>query len=255
MGFDVLPTWYLRSVKDCADVAADAFPICLRPSMGEGVDPYFKVELAATPDALERFVAGRTKVDVPIVAQPFLRLPNLVVHGVRSASRQILAMRSFLVPTKFQGVSLTLHPTVVAPAVEDACRRFVDEIGIVGCFHFELLASDADGKAYFLEINVRLGGTTNKVVKLGFDEPILHLRAFGFDVLPTTSPVWATAVNKRILVKHLLTALRGQLSQLDYPIDGRVRHAARDLRHLLTSADSNFDWRDLPGTMAFYLRR
>ena len=120
-------------------------------------------------------------------------------------------MQAFVAPRKFEGVTLTIMPAVFPPNVEQYCRDFVESAGVTGCFHFELLFSPYDNRAWFLEINVRLGGTTDKVTRLGFDE------------------------------------VRGDLTELDYPPSTRMRHVWRSLRDLWTTKDSIFSLSDLRG--------
>src|SRR5437879_1377017 len=44
-------------------------------------------------------------------------------------------------------------------------HEFATRADIQGCYHLEFLFSPPDSRAYFLELNVRLGGTTDKVVR------------------------------------------------------------------------------------------
>jgi hypothetical protein len=257
VGFDVLPTWYLTRESDGRAVPIDAYPVVLRPTVPAAVEPTFKVKVIRSPGDLEAFVKGVRVGEHPLVVQPFRDLPNLLVHGVRSDSCRMLALRPFLVYRKFEGVSLSIKPTPFPPGVEQACRDFADASDIHGCFHFELLLSPAEEKAYYLEVNTRLGGTTDKVARLGFDEAMLTLQAFGlFAPGGGEAPCrGGRVVNKRAILKHILWAARGRLSELDYPPVGSAGHLWRSCLELVTARDSVFDWRDVRGSVWFYLRR
>ena len=188
-----------------------------------------------------------------MIAQPLRILPNLVVHGARSESGEILALQPFLVPRKFEGVTLSIKRADFPPGVEKCCRDFIQAAGLTGCFHFELLLSPREDRAYYLEINARLGGTTDKVTRLGFDEPGLLLAAFGLLPMQTGTSFAAlsgrTAVNKLKVLQHLEWALRGKLCDLDYPAVSRVGHVGRSLLDLIAAEDSLFDCRDLRGSL------
>jgi hypothetical protein len=128
------------------------------------------------------------------------------------------------------------------------------EMGIVGPYHAELLYDPATGEAWHLDLNVRFGGTTDKVRRLGFDEAALTLRAFnvvariGDAGLPAA---YGEVVNKADVVKHLAAAARGRLSPLDYPRRPRWWHVTQDVVSLLCSMDSLF----YPGDTRGYLQR
>lgn len=257
-GFEVLPTWYLDAPAAVAAIPWSSFPLCLRPSCPAAVEPSFKVRVVQTPEALARILEGLRFVSAPLIAQPFKALPNLVVHGARTEAGRILTMAGFLATRKFEGMTLSLRRWRIPLAVEAACRSFVDAVRLAGCFHFELLCSPTDERAYFLEINARLGGTTDKVTRLGYDEPMLCLAAFGLldadasRIAPSTS---RGVVNKRTVVRHLISALAGKLSEIDYPPAGRIRSALRSLFELLVFKDSTFDWRDPWGSIRYQARR
>ena len=225
------------------------------PDHREAVKPEFKVVLARSPEDLRSFLQGIQSLERPVIAQPLRILPNLVVHGARSESGEILALQPFLVRRKFQMVSLSIRRADFPPGVEKCCRDFIQAAGLTGCFHFELLLSPLEDRAYYLEINTRFGGTTDKVTRLGFDEPGLSLAAFGLPMQTGTSfaaPRGRTAVNKAKVLHHIVWALQGKLSELDYPAVSRVGHVGRSLLDLLAAEDSIFDCRDLRGSLCYY---
>ena len=255
VGFDVLPTWYLWAPEDYRKIPQCHYPVALRPDQRETVKPEFKVVLARSPEDLRSFLQGIQSLERPVIAQPLRILPNLVVHGARSESGEILALQPFLVRRKFQTVSLSIRRADFPPGVEKCCRDFIQAAGLTGCFHYELLLSPLEDRAYYLEINTRFGGTTDKVTRLGFDEPGLSLAAFGLPMQTGTSfaaPRGRTAVNKAKVLQHIVWALQGKLSELDYPAVSRVGHVGRSLLDLLAAEDSIFDCRDLRGSLGYY---
>jgi hypothetical protein len=218
------------------------------------VKPAFKAEVLQSPSDLSAFLANRTWGPEPLLVQPFLPLPTVVIHGVRSESGELLALEAFIVPMKFEGITLELRPFPMDENIAHCCRKFADEVGITGPFHFELLYSAETGSFYYLEINVRLGGTTDKVFRLGFDEPLCALSAYGFDVpvRPYRAPEGRSVTNRRSLLKHMACVARGRLSPLDYPVVGAFRHLLLSLRALFWDKDSVASARDLRGTWLFY---
>ena len=254
VGFDVLPTWYLWAPEDYRKIPQCHYPVVVRPVDNfDAVSPEFKVIYAGSPEVLHSFLQDIQILRGPVIAQPLRILPNLVVHGARSEAGEILALQPFLVRRKFEGVTLSIRRADFPPGVEKCCRDFIQAAGLTGCFHFELLLSLREDRAYYLEINARLGGTTDKVTRLGFDEPGLLLAAFGLLPMQTGTSFVAlrgrTAVNKLKVLEHIVRALQGKLSVLDYPWVSRVGHVGRSLLDLIAAEDSIFDWRDMRGSL------
>jgi predicted ATP-grasp superfamily ATP-dependent carboligase len=254
-GFNLLPTWKLSQQEDVGTLDPAVYPVCLRPSVPLEVNPTFKVGVMRSPAELRAFLALRTWGPDPLLVQPFLPLPTVVIHGVRSEAGEMIALEAFIASTKFEGVTLELRPFPMDAKLALCCRKFAEEARITGPFHFELLYSADTGVFYYLEINVRLGGTTDKVFRLGFDEPLLTLAAYGFDVevRPYQAQAGRAAVNRRAVLKHMYSVAKGHLSPLDYPVGGKLRHFGLSLRSLLWTADSIASRRDLTGTWFFYV--
>jgi hypothetical protein len=255
-GLSVLPTYYLRRPEDAATVPDDRFPLALRPDRPEDVEPAFKVRRAASRDQLQRLIGDCRRLDSPIVAQPLQRLPNLVVHGVRAEHGQVIGSACFDVPRTFENVSLSVKRRPFPDGLEAQCHEFARLAEITGCYHLDMLFSPSDNRAYLLDANVRLGGTTDKVVRAGFDEPALLLQAYGIIPAPPL-PARGTSrrvANSRVLLKHIARAVTGKLSDTDYPDASRLRHVAYSVRDLILAKDSTFDWRDVPGSIRFLLR-
>ena len=255
-GLSVQPTYLLMRPDDAKGIPDHDLPLVLRPDRPDEVHPGFKVRLVRSREELERVIRA-SRILSPLIGQPFQSLPNLVVHGARTLAGDVIASRCYLVSRKFEGVSLSIESWPFPNALEERCHEFATLADITGCYHFEFLFSPADQRAFFLEVNVRLGGTTDKVVRTGFDEPRLLLETYG---LLSRSPASrdrgsGRVVNKRVLLKHMVWAATGKLTPLDYPDAGRVGHLAHSLRDMIVAKDSVFDWRDLPGSVKFQLRR
>ncbi len=256
-GFQVLPTWFLLSPTDSATIPLDQYPVCLRPAIPSEVAPTFKARVLYSPDALRAALQGLTRINGPIIAQPFLRLPDLKVHGARAETGRILAMRPFLVERKFEGVTLTLSPASFPPGLEDACCKFAELAGITGGFHFDLLFDPTSNKVYFLEINVRMGGITDKAKAFGYNQPALIIDCFGLGKgswNPLTPTGRRRVVTKRSILKHMLVVATGRHSELDYPQVSRLQHFLLSCRDLLIARDSVFDWNDVTGTVWYNLQ-
>lgn len=258
VGFQVLPTILLIGLEDISKVPDSAFPLVIRPGKSDDVYPSFKVQLIKSREQLYAFMLKLQFVRAPIIAQPFMNVPNLLVHGVRDIDGQILSTKSYLVPRKFEGFALSLEPYPFPKHLQQMCGEFVAKAGVYGCYHFDLLFSPDTQIIYFLEINVRLGGTTDKVMQLGFDEPSLLLQAY--HLIPrkpctTDTIIYNRVVNKRALLKHIFWAARGKLTEMDYPPVSRIKHMLYTLRDLLWTKDSVFNWKDIRGSLWFYLRR
>ena len=253
-GFSILPTWELFRKSDVYRIDPAAYPVCVRPSAPQEVGPQFKVEVLQTPSKLKGFLDGRIWGPGPLLVQPFLPLPTVVVHGVRSESGELLALESFIAAMRFEAISLALRPFPMDGRLAECCRNFANEVGITGPFHFDLLYSEETNAFHYLEINPRLGGTTDKVFKMGFDEPLLTLAAYGFDVQARQYRAQSgrSVINRRAVLKHISWIMQGRLSPLDYPLVGPFRHLLLSLLSLLRAKDSIASARDLRGTWRFY---
>ena len=256
-GFSILPTWELFQKSDVCRIDPAAYPVCLRPSAPQEVGPQFKVELLQSPSKLKDFLEGRMWGPGPLLVQPFMPLPTVVVHGVRSESGELLALESFIAGMRFEAISLELTPLPMDRRLAECCRNFANEVGVTGPFHFDLLYSRETSTFHYLEINPRLGGTTDKVFRLGFDEPLWTLAAYGFDIRAREyrAQRGRSVINRRAVLKHISWILRGRLSPLDYPPVGTFRHLLMSLLRLLWAKDSIASARDLRGTWRFYSGR
>lgn len=176
-GFNVLPTYELRSAEDVAALPESVFPAVIRPSFLNSARPNFKAKVLASREEAIRLYAA-TEWSHPPLLQRFCLGPNMVLHGMRARDGGWLKLQLFHVYRKYRGFSASMEPAPLAPDLGRAARRFVEMAGLTGPFHFDLLVNRAEDKVYFLEINTRLGGTTGKAIELGYDEPGLLFRSF-----------------------------------------------------------------------------
>ena len=121
-GLTVLPTYSLTKPDDANAIPVADFPVVLRPDRAGSVEPHFKVRLVDSVATLRTVMREFQRLEGPILAQPYMRLPNLVVHGVRSTSGHVIASRCYDVPRKFEGVSLVIQPRAFPGRLEDRCR-------------------------------------------------------------------------------------------------------------------------------------
>jgi hypothetical protein len=218
-GFDVLPSWYLQRPEDADSALSDAeYPLCLRPTATNSVEPDFKAVILHSRAEVKSFLAARTRITSPILAQTFHYGPNYVVHAARSCTGEILAVEAYRGYHKFRGFSVSIEPAKISPEVREACVRFAALAGLVGVFHFDLLYSVGTERMLFLEVNPRMGGTTSKVVQLGYDEPLQAFRAFGLPVRSAPMPPpTVRATGKRAVLREVSALLRNEDRHFSYP--------------------------------------
>lgn len=256
VGFTVLPEYIIDKYnKESLSIHARHFPLCLRPSESAHVHPGFKVEQVRSSGQLDEFL--RTK-DIhekgAIIAQPYKNLPNLVVHGIRTKTGDVRRLSSFLVEKKFEGVTLTIRPYPVGSGLLDKCAQFVESAGLTGNFHFEFLFDPGTREAFFLEINLRFGGTTAKVLACGYDEPMYALEAYGLSQAGKGIHLKNRIVsNKQALVKYMAKAAAGKLSPLDYPDEPLSGRIAAGIKGLFCFRDEVICLDDWKGSLSLYL--
>ena len=255
-GLPVLPTYIIEQLSyDSKVIPKDDYPLCLRPS--GNVRPRFKVKLAKDSRELQAIIDETDFDQGRIIAQPFMNLPNLVVHGCRTVKGVDLPFQAFIVPDKFEGVTLIMKPAPLPDEIKKKCSWFVRAMDIVGPYHFEFIWDGPD-RYWFLEINSRLGGTTAKALACGYEEPLTGLTAYGAIGNNRSVPAAAgsdlnVAVTGRVaLCKHFIRSLKGTLSPLDFPQRSRPASALFFLKSMLICRDEVFAWDDLRGTAALW---
>lgn len=262
-GFSLLPSWssLIESGPEgrlaWPPLPEAAFPAVVRPSDPRGVRPPFKVRWLPNRQALNDFGRTLAMVAAPLILQPLVHGPNLLVHGARAQSGAWVHWQAFLVARKFEGLALTVTPTPLDPGLATACQCFVEQAGVVGVFHFDLLVDPATGRPHFLELNPRLGGTTAKVLAAGHDEPGWLLAAYGAmprPEVPLDQRAPVTVTNRLALVKCLRSLGQGTLTDLDYPRISTRRRAWDLLRGFLLWRDEVLDWRHHPASTLWYVQ-
>jgi hypothetical protein len=253
-GFHVLQSWLLQTIADSDQIPEGAFPICLRPTRINTVHPGFKARKINSRAEIGSFLSS-LQWSSPLLAQPYCIGPNIVLHSVRSLSGEILQTESFLAYRKYRGFALSIQRIKTPDPLRDAAMRFAELANINGPFHFDLLKDASTGEIYFLEINCRMGGTTAKAVKLGYDEPMLALAAYGLIPPHPPQPLKqrTRVTGKRALVAQVLSMLKQGPGDMDFPRHSRWRTAATALRELTTVPDALVSWQDMQGTL-HYLR-
>lgn len=217
-GFNVLPTYTLKSAADVAAIPDGDFPVVVRPSYLNSARPNFKAKVLASRDEVSRLFET-TEWSHPPIVQRFCLGPNMILHGMRARSGKLLKLQLFNVYRKYHGFSASMEPAPLPPQLAAAARRFVEAAGLIGPFHFDLLVNSAEDKVYFLEINTRLGGSTAKTIELGYDEPGLLFRAFNAVTPKPLPPLLAhpRVTSARLNLMQAWNDLRNRRDPLAYP--------------------------------------
>lgn len=256
-GFPLLPTWAIEKVNDGEQIPDESFPVCVRPTYPLSVSPAFKAKVLVDRADLLTWLGSLEWIRRPLVAQPFRVGPNLVVHGACDSSGKLLALHGYWTVRKFEGFAQSIEVITLRSDVERYCREFIEAAGLTGPFHFDLLHSDVDDCTYFLEVNVRLGGTSGKVVGLGYDEPALAFQSFGLEP-PRLSPMAdgrRRVTSVRSVAKQLVDTLKGAAPcEFRYPCEGRTKTLLHAMRELISVRDPAISGDD-PGGSALYLFR
>ena len=257
-GFEILPTWQVRGQTDIDAIEPARYPLALRPEAAGAVEHSFRIEIARSAAELASVLERVHLLRHSLLAQPFLDVPNLVLHCSSTAEGRLLSCDAFLADRKFEGLALRLKRTEVPAGLREKTERFAAGAGLVGAYHLDFLFDPATGTSYYLEMNARFGGTTDKMVRFGVDEPANCLRAHGLTTPRSGAERQGgpqVVVNKRATLKHLLAVLGRAPQPWDYPQESRLRSALRSLGDLLWAADSIFDWHDLRGVVSYQLQR
>lgn len=251
---NLLKTYYITGEKKQLDLINDRdYPLCVRPSSPGSVKPSFKVKVFYKRNALERFVRKRTYSEKGIIAQPFLNLPNLVVHGSRTINGQSIGLQGFLVDRKFEGLTLTIKPVNLPDSFLKKCIRFTEIMEITGPYHFEFLYDKEKDEIWFLEINARMGGTTAKVYALGYDEPGFLLKSYGHHVKIKKKLKNTISVSKMALFKYFVYTFTNKITPLDYPDnETKWERITITIKALMFYTDDIFSLKDYKSTISIY---
>jgi hypothetical protein len=265
VGFNVLPTYLIdKNSETVRHIPMDDFPLCLRPSDPTTIKPVFKVRFIYSQTELKQFIDLIKELNRPIIAQPFMDLPNLVVHGARTICGENISLQGFLAERKFDGLALTVWPTDLDRELKGKCIAFANYFNMTGSYHFDLMKGKDTNSIYFLEMNGRLGGTTAKVFACGYDEPLLVLQSYGvLSASPETSnkqpstivhrPLTnVTVSSKQALLKYFYYTIKGRLTPLDYPSEASLIRLAKTIYGFIRYRDDVFMLRDLKGSIALY---
>jgi len=252
-GFDVLPTYYIKNIEqDVEQIDAQDYPLCLRPTLPEKVEPSFKVKFIESKRDLIAFLNTINKIEAHIIAQPFLVLPNVNVHASRSASGNLFGHNSFLVERKFKGVSLTFQPFEMSDNFYQKCSLVASKLEAVGPFDIEFLYDEINDKVYFIELNNRFGGATAKAFACGYDEPYYALLSYGVDCGKPRKIRKVQVVSRQAVIKCMLATLKNELTPFDYPIEPSYKRILFLMRAFFSHYDDVFSFQDIKGSLSLY---
>jgi hypothetical protein len=255
-GFHLLPSWELHAHGEESKIPAESFPVCLRPGEPASATPMFKAMVLDRPEDLKDFLDGITWRGA-LLAQPYLMGPNIVVHGVCGEEGEMQALRAFLAYRKSRGFAVSLRSYRLPVDVREACVQFAKLSKIQGPFHYDLLQSAHTRKIYFLEVNVRMGGTTAKVMRMGYDEPLLLLNSFGMQTplqVPQLARDESNVTGKRLAFAHLMDVLRQRKDPLSYPHRSWLLDVLSAVWETIIVPDVHVTWHDVRGSLWYLLR-
>lgn len=251
-GFSLLPTHH-ADLHHCPTIPPEQFPLVARPDGSGTTKPNFKVHILATPQELTRWLNCFSAIHRPLMLQPLIHGPNLVIHAAADAQGHPLALQGFRVRRKFEGVTLTLEPMPLDPALAQACRLFCQRAGLHGCLHFELIQDEHRNTPWFLEVNGRLGGTTGKAYAAGFDEPRLLLVAHGaLPAAPLPPLPEDRVITNRLALGKLLLQMARRAPGLQGDPSGLPRRWKDLLPGMWLWKDEIFQWSDPATTLWYY---
>src|SRR4051794_39252847 len=253
VGFSTLPTYFIDRAG--GNLPPDvSFPLVAPPDGAAAVTPSFKAEFIRNRRDLDEFLGHLERISRPIVLQPFISGPNLVIHGFRGKDARSVGHIGFEVERKFEGVALTIRPCSLDRKLQRCVEAFCDRIDIVGCYHFDLVVDERSRQPYFLEMNGRLGGTTAKAFASGYDEPASLLVAHGLlDRKLLDRPLSrVNCANKMSLAKYLISLAAGRTTPLDYPVTARWKNMVGVASGMIFWHDEVFTVRDISSSFSFY---
>jgi hypothetical protein len=245
----------VETKADLSRVEDSLFPVCVRPSNINSIQPPLKADVFMTAAELRSRLAN-SEWTKPLVVQPFLYGPNYVLHGVRHRNGEMLALRLFKANRKCYGFAARLSAAELPDDLGDAARRYAEAEGIVGPFHFDLLQPEGREEFYFLEVNVRLGGTTAKVTRLGMDESLLTLKAFGLcgPVEPPKRKAWHCTTSVSLEVRRALDELRNRPDPLAYPRFSGIKGFFAAAAEAVWVRDAILSLRDIRGSIWYIFK-
>lgn len=252
-GLPLMPTFILDAHSERLDATG---PFVLRPDIARIVRPHFKAKLVGTAEEALSVARGMTSPEGRIMVQPFVAGPNLVIHAARASDGSWDHHEAFYTEIKTAGLAVALRPYALPDALLDACRRFEQEIGLRGVFHYDFILDPNSGKAFFLEVNPRLGGTTGKVFAAGYDEPAMLPPAFlqsgAHRIDPGTRR--RPSISRIAAVRYGLSLLRHEPSMLDHPAQRDGRAFGDLVKALFLHRDEVFRLTDVIGNSAYLLQ-
>ncbi|WP_028575400.1 hypothetical protein [Desulfonatronovibrio hydrogenovorans] len=250
-GLPVLPTYFIDSLGyDLTRIEQGHYPLCIRPAGRGTISPGFKVKLINNPCEFRNFLSRVNVFQAKIIAQPFMNLPNMVIHGARSHGGPDIKVQGFLVERKFEGVTLTIKACKVGSDLLEKCAAFTEKFDVTGPYHFEFLFDPRKQESWFMELNARLGGTTAKVLACGYDEPMLALQAYGAAEKSLACLNTKSVTSRISLMKYILQSISGDIEPFDYPSERLSARLIHSIVIFLTYRDDVLSFKDVSGTLS-----
>ena len=206
-------------VESADDLRVDEYPAFVKPARalyeidGRLTRPTGKV--VADEAELER--ASREEWHPPLLVQPLLKGTGEGLFGTvtRDGVRALSAHRRVRMLNPQGSASSACESIAVDPELVEPLERFLGAIGWSGLFMVELLR-DAEGRAWFMELNGRAWGSMALARRRGFEYPAWAVQtALDPDFVPTppTAPPDIVARHLGMELAHLAFVIRGPQSK------------------------------------------
>ena len=232
-------------IKKSSDSTSLTFPIVIRP-LDEKNNHGLKAEIIN-----DKYQLKEKSEKQALIAQPFISGPNVLLHIARESTGKT-TYAGYLVEHKFEGVALTIRQASLPEALIKSAEKLLEDMQFVGVCHFDFI-SDSENY-YFLDLNLRLGGTTNKVFASGYDEPSLLINAFDQQIRPRSRKLKKLKITNYLgLTKAILTSIKHPSNNLDYPVKSRTKKVLGLIGLMLTSIDEILMGPRLHMSLIYYL--
>ena len=170
-GFDVPKSIIYNGEKN---LLFDSFPCILKPL--ESVNGGKKIKICDNQESLNKELSHFLNGDKVLVQEFVKREEELVLVGLRTLNGIVIPAYIRKIRDNKGGTTYCEVKKIVSldTNILNRCKDLVSKIGYVGLFGIELI--HANGKYYFIEINLRNDATCYAIAKAGVNLPFLFIK-------------------------------------------------------------------------------